>query len=56
MALSRRDWLILGGVGAVAGIAGAFVGPILLQTGSGAKELLATPLPDLTGRPRRLAE
>jgi len=56
MALSRRDWLILGGVGAAAGIAGAIVGPILLQTGSGATELLATPLPDLTGRPRRLAE
>jgi len=56
MALSRRDWLILGGVGALAGIAGAIVGPLLLQTGSGASELLATPLPDLTGRPRRLAE
>jgi len=56
MALSRREWLVLGGVGAVAAIAGAVVGPILLQTGSGAAELLATPLPDLSGRPRRLAE
>jgi thiol-disulfide isomerase/thioredoxin len=56
MALSRREWLIVGGVGAVAAIAGAVVGPILLQSGSGAAELLATPLPDLSGRPRRLAE
>lgn len=56
MALSRREWLIVGGVGAVAAIAGAVVAPILLQTGSGAAELLATPLPDLSGRPRRLAE
>jgi thiol-disulfide isomerase/thioredoxin len=56
MALTRREWLVLGGVGAVAGIAGAIVGPLLLQTGGVAAELLATPLPDLSGRPRRLAE
>jgi len=56
MSLSRREWLIVGGVGAVAAIAGAVVAPILLQNRSGAAELLATPLPDLSGQPRRLAE
>ena len=56
MALTRREWLILGGVGAVAAIAGAVVGPILLQSRSGAADLLATPLPDLDGRMRRLSD
>lgn len=56
MALSRRDWLVLGGAGAAAAIAGAMVGPILLQSGSGAAALLATPLPGLDGQPRRLSD
>lgn len=56
MALSRREWLVLGGVGAAAAVAGVLVGPILLQSGSGAAELLATPLPGLDGRTRRLAD
>ena len=54
MALRRREWLVLGGVGIAA--AGALVGPILLQSGSGAAELLATPLPGLDGRMRRLSD
>lgn len=56
MALSRREWLVLGGVGTAAAVAGVLVGPILLQSGSGAAELLATPLPGLDGRTRRLAD
>jgi len=56
MALSRREWLVLGGVGTAAAVAGALVGPILLQSNSGAAELLATPLPGLDGRMRRLAD
>ncbi|HSH06584.1 MAG TPA: TlpA disulfide reductase family protein [Burkholderiales bacterium] len=56
MALSRREWLVLGGVGAAAAIAGAVVGPILRQSGSGAADLLATPLPGLDGQPRRLSD
>jgi thiol-disulfide isomerase/thioredoxin len=56
MALTRREWLALGGVGALAAIAGVVVGPMLLQTGKGAAELLATSLPDLMGRARRIAE
>ena len=56
MGLTRREWLILGGVGTAAAIAGIVAGPILLQSGSGAAELLATPLPDVAGRTRRLSE
>lgn len=56
MALRRREWLVLGGVGIAAAAAGALVGPILLQSGSGAAELLATPLPGLDGRMRRLSD
>jgi len=56
MALSRREWLVLGGVGTAAAVAGVLVGPILLQSGSGAAKLLATPLPGLDGRMRRLAD
>ncbi len=56
MRLNRRDWLVLGGVGAATAIAGAVVGPILLQSGSGAAGLLATALPDLDGRTRRLSD
>ena len=56
MALSRREWLVLVGVGTAAAVAGVLVGPILLQSNSGAAELLATPLPGLDGRMRRLAD
>jgi len=56
MALSRREWLLLGGVGTAAAIAGAALGPILLQSGGGAAELLATPMPDPAGRMRRVSD
>jgi thiol-disulfide isomerase/thioredoxin len=37
-------------------VAGAFLGPIILQSGSGAPELLSTVFPDLHGQPRKLAD
>ena len=52
----RREALILGGVGLAAALVGALTGPMLLQSGSGAAELLGTPFADLAGRPRRLLE
>lgn len=55
MALSRREWLVLGSVGAVAAIGGAMLAP-LLRPEAGASELLAASLPDLAGRHRRLSE
>lgn len=51
---ARRDVLILGGVGAAAAVAGALLGPIALQFGSGASELLSASFPDAAGRPQRL--
>lgn len=56
MALSRREWLILGGVGAAAAIGGALLAPSLLRRDRGASDLLAASLPDLAGRDRRLSE
>jgi thiol-disulfide isomerase/thioredoxin len=56
MALSRREWLVLSGVGAAAALAGAVVGPILLQSRSGAADLQLVPLPDLTGHTRQISE
>lgn len=56
MALSRREWLVLSGVGAAATLAGVVVGPILLQSGSGAADLQLIPLPDLTGHTRQISE
>lgn len=56
MALSRREWLVLGSVGAAAALAGGVVGPILLQSESGAANLQIIPLPDLTGRIRQISE
>jgi len=56
MALSRREWLVLGSVGAVAALAGVIVGPILLQSKSGAADLQVAALPDLTGRARKLSD
>jgi len=56
MGLSRRDWLVLGGVGTVAALAGIVAGPILLQSGDDAGGLLTTDLPDLAGHTRRLAD
>jgi len=52
----RRDTLILAGVGAAAAAAGALSGAFVLQSRSGAAELLAATFGDLEGRPRRLLE
>jgi len=52
----RREVLILGAVGAAAAGAGLFAGALLLQSSSGASSLLSTAYPDLSGRPRALAE
>lgn len=52
----RRETLILGGLAAVAALGGGVVGALLLQSGSGAAELLSAPLIDLGGRQRRLRE
>lgn len=56
MALSRREWLILGGVGAGAAIGGALLAPSLLRRDHGASDLLAASFPDLAGRNRQLSE
>jgi len=56
MALSRREWLILGSVGAAAAIGGAMLAPTLLRQDGGASDLLAAPLPDLAGRDRQVSE
>jgi thiol-disulfide isomerase/thioredoxin len=56
MALSRRDWLILGGIGATTVVAGAALAPLLPRRQPSASELLAASLPDLSGRIRHLSE
>jgi thiol-disulfide isomerase/thioredoxin len=56
MATGRRETLILGGVGLAAGVAGALVGALTLQSGSGAADLLAARFHDLEGRQRRLLD
>ena len=53
---ARRDVLILGGVAAAAAVAGGIAGALALQSRSGAAELLSAAFPDLSGRPRRIAE
>ena len=50
MNLRRRDLLILGGVAAVAAVAGGAIGALALQSRSGAAELLSASFPDLSGR------
>jgi len=52
----RRDALILGGVGIVAAATGVLVGPMILQSRSGAAELLSARFPDTSGRVRGLSE
>jgi thiol-disulfide isomerase/thioredoxin len=56
MALSRRDWLILGGIGATTVVAGVALAPLLLRQQPSASALLAASLPDLSGRIRHLSE
>lgn len=56
MALRRRELLILGGVGLGAAAAGMLVGPMVLQSRSGASELLSARFTDLSGNVRVLNE
>jgi peroxiredoxin len=56
MPIERRDLLIFGGVGLAAATAGAILGPLALQSQSGAPELLSAAFPDLAGRERRIVE
>ena len=56
MRLERREALILGAVGLAAAAAGVLIGPIALESRSGASELLAAKFVDLRGRPRSLAD
>src|SRR3981189_2751201 len=56
MALARREVLILGAIGAGAALAGGLVGALALQARSGAADLLAAPLRDLSGAKRTLRE
>ena len=54
--MQRRDALVLGATGAVAVAAGALVGALGIQSGSGAGRLLSASFADLSGRRRRLNE
>jgi thiol-disulfide isomerase/thioredoxin len=56
MTPGRRNLLIAGGVAATAAIAGGVTGTLVLQSRSGAADLLSARFPDLSGRPRRLSE
>ena len=56
MALARREVLILGAIGAGAALAGGLIGALTLQARSGAADLLAAPLRDLSGAKRTLRE
>ena len=56
MSPGRRDALILGGVAAGAAAIGGVVGALVLQSGSGAADLLASRFADLSGQPRRLVD
>ena len=53
---ARREFLALGAIGLAAAAIGAFVGPLVLQSGSGAGQLLAASFSDAAGRPRALKE
>ena len=56
MTPGRRKALALGGVAAAAAVGGAFVGALVMQSGSGAARLLSASFLDLEGRTRRLRE
>lgn len=56
MQTTRREALVLGGVGVAAALAGAVAGVLALQARSGAASLLAAPFQDLQGQPRRLLD
>ena len=58
MAAGRREALILGAAGLAAAAAGFVVGPMLFGSRKPEADavLMATPFPDLQGKPRRLLE
>jgi thiol-disulfide isomerase/thioredoxin len=56
MTRGRRDFLVIGGAAATAGLIGAAAGALLLQSRSGAAELLRASYPDTSGQTRRIAE
>lgn len=56
MTAGRRDALILGGVAVGAAVVGGVAGALVLQSRSGAADLLASRFADLSGQPRRLLE
>jgi thiol-disulfide isomerase/thioredoxin len=56
MALTRRDTLILGGVGIAAALAGAILGPRLLRPDAPLEVLEGARLTDLEGRTRQIGE
>ncbi len=56
MTPGRREALILGAVAAGAALIGGVTGALVLQSRSGAAELLGASFPDPTGKTRRLAE
>lgn len=56
MSPGRRDVLILGAVAAGAAIAGGVAGALVLQSRSGAADLLSSRYPDLSGRVRSISE
>lgn len=56
MAPDRRRLLAYAAVAAGAAVAGALLGPLVLQSRSGAASLLSTIFPDLDGRARRLLD
>jgi len=50
--MQRRDALLLAGVGLAAAAAGVLVGPLMLQSQTGAAELHAASYPDISGAMR----
>ena len=53
---TRREALIVGAVGIAAAAAGVLVGPLALQSQSGAARLLSAGYPDLSGKQVRIGE
>jgi thiol-disulfide isomerase/thioredoxin len=56
MMSARRSVLVLGGTALAAAVAGAFLGALVLQSRSGASELLSASFTDLAGRIRKIRE
>jgi len=56
MALGRREAIVLGAVGVAAAATGFLAGPLVLQSHTGAADLLSARFPDRSGRIRALSE